>query len=488
MKKYLTIVAAMALWGGVMAQSGEVGLVKGNESKAVDKEDVQHANFVGSIGEQSYWLTKEDDRDGDWSVFAVDLNMKDPKWLRLPIDEKYELVALARQGSMASVVMVDSSRSKKTMVVKFSVDLDSMSLVDGKIDTLCDYDLGKGDRCYVWGAVSDNGLYVGLLTLRQFKAKKQYVSEVALFDNGLNELWRKDFPVGTTSCLAVTDGGEVLTLGNERAGAAERFLVSVVGAKTGENYSMEVTCDRVKDMRIVSVSGRKMICAGLFSPTDTDPDDRLIGGTAMMAFDLDSAKITNFTLNPFQNEDVNILLNKKTKKVQRDKVVPMVVPLASTGMPWGAVLAVGHRHMLRFQNANGTVSTTYYTQGIQMVAIDTDGGVKWVRNMRRNDFEKGSDGLLYIGLFGEGDTVCMLKMESPKYPEEYNIAGEAKEYEAGEKGNLVLYRVAENGDVTKTILEPKTKHMLLMAAKSGEDSVLAVTQKGSKSRLVEMKF
>ncbi len=181
-------------------------------------------------------------------------------------------------------------------------------------------------------------------------------------------------------------------------------------------------------------------------------------------------------------------MNKKTKKVQKEKVMPMVVPLAYAATPYGAVLAVGHRHVLRYKNANGTISTTYFTQGIHLVAIDDNANVKWVRNLRRNDIEKDEDGMLYMALFAENDTVCLVKSECAKYPADYNIAKEAKEYEMGDKGNLVLYRVAEDGEVRKDILEQKTKHMLVSAAKSEDGSVLLLTLKGRKSRLVELKF
>ena len=488
MKKFITIVAAAAMWSCALAQSGELTLTMGNESKEVEDEDVLRAIYMGSAGNQTCWLTREDDNDDAWSAYSVDSNMHVSKWLRLPIKEEYELVSMIRNGSVASVIMVDSSNARNTLVLRFSVDMDSLMLMDDRIDTLANFKLDKGDHCFVWGAVSNNEQYMGLLTLQQFAKKKEYVSTATMYDRGMNELWSKEFPVGTTSCLAVSDYGEMLTLGSKREATAERFLVSVIDANMGENYSATVTCDRLQEMRIVNVLGRKMICAGIFSPNGTDLEDKLVRGTAMMAFDLDSATVTNFTLYPFQNEDVNILLNKKTKKVQRDKAVPMVVPLASAPMPYGAVLAVGHRHMLRYKNANGTVSTTYYTQGLQLVAIDENGGLKWVRNIRRNDIAKGNDDLLYIALFGSDDNVCLLKSESPKYPAEYNIASEAKEYEMGDKGNLVLYRVAENGDVTKSILEQKTKHMLVSAAKTEEGSVLLMTMKGSKSRLGVLKF
>lgn len=487
MKKLLLIGLLLGLIGnGVAGQA--VTLTKGAEGKSLDKESVLNMWYLGNSEDLSCWLTTDDDQDDDWCVVSMDRNMNILRRLALPLDKDYRVVAVNENGWTANVIMVDSSEKKSTVVVRFSVEMDSLVLAEGRVDTLASFTLAKGDRCKVWGAVSANGQYMGLLTLQEFSSKKQYTATATMYDRAMNELWSQEFPVGTTSSVAVSDLGELLTLGYEREAVEERFLVSVIGDRGGENYSMTVNCDRVTDMRIVNVMDRKMICAGVFSPTMSDPEDQLVGGTVMMVFDLDSTHITGFTLNPFQNEDVNILMNKKTKKVQKEKVMPMVVPLAYSATPYGAVLAVGHRHVLRYKNANGTISTTYFTQGIHLVAIDDNANVKWVRNLRRNDIEKDEDGMLYMALFAENDTVCLVKSECAKYPADYNIAKEAKEYEMGDKGNLVLYRVAEDGEVRKDILEQKTKHMLVSAAKSEEGSVLLVTLKGRKSRLVELKF
>lgn len=462
-------------------------LTQGEEGKNVDVESVMDALFVGSSDEATFWLMKDDDRDDRWSVLSLDLNMKELKRLDLPLGSGYERIAVMQVGSAASVVMVDSSAAKRTTVVRVAIDLDSLVLSQGGIDTLADVALAKGDGCHVWGAVSASGEYMGLLTVHRMAAKKQYVAEAMMFDAGMQMQWRKEFPVGRTASVAVTDEGLLVTLGNEHQGTVEHLQVSVIGEDRGESYLAEISSDRVESLQIVSVLGRKVIGAGVFAPTGSKAEDRLVRGTAMMVFDIDSMAVTGFSLNLFQNEDVNIMLNKKTKKVQKDRAVPMVVPLASAAMPWGAVLAVGHRHGLRSVNANGTVSTTYYTQGIHLVAIDEDANVRWVRNIRRNDMAKGDEGLLYMALFAQDDTVCLLKSESYKYPEDYNIAKEAKEYEMGDKGNLVLYRVAGNGDVEKQILEAETKHTLVSAVRCADDSLILTTVKGKKSRLMKGK-
>lgn len=488
MKKIFLLMIVVAGWQcAAQAQGSTITLTKGEEGKKVDVEDVMGAQFLGGNGARSCWLTREDDNKDRWCVYAMDRNQNVLGQLRLGLSREYKTVSMVKGNGVAHVVMVDSSARGRFTVVTFAVDMDSLALVDNRIDTLVNFALKKGDRCYVWGATSDDGERMGVLTLWQMAAKKQYVAEATMFDSEMDTLWNKEYPVGTTGGVAVTNEGELVTFGHEREGNEERLVIGVIGEKSGENYKVTLSGDRLEDMHIVNILGRKLFCAGLFSMKESDPEDDLTGGTAMMVFDLDSAKTSGFSLLPFQNEDMNILLNKKTKKVQKEREVPMVKVLASCGTGWGSVLAVGHAHTLRYMNANGSVTTSYYTQGIHLVAIDGKGEVKWVRNMRRNDMAD-DDAMLYVGLFAEGDTVCLVKTESPKYPGDYNIAAEAKEYEVGEKSHLVMYRVAENGDVEKTVLEPKTKHVLVGVARDDEGHILLTTTRGSKSRMVEMRF
>jgi hypothetical protein len=102
--------------------------------------------------------------------------------------------------------------------------------------------------------------------------------------------------------------------------------------------------------------------------------------------------------------------------------------------------------------------------------------------------QKNMDDKLYIALFAKGDTVCLVKSEHPKYPGSYDIAKDAKELEMGDKNNLVLYAVSVAGDVKKTVLEQKTKHSLVSAAKRENGDIVMLTLDGSKSRMVEMKI
>lgn len=477
-----------------VAQGQSITITKGAAGKMLDEESVRNGWYLGRHGNDDCWLTRTEDgpksfvRSDDWQLVQVDRNLNIHGRLELPMSRNYKVAVARNLGHYAGVIMVDSSEARTMTLVKFEVDLDSMKLVGGKVDTLAQYEKTPTDKCFVWGAVSENGDYAGVLTLIQMTKKRQYVAVATMYGAELEELWRKEFAVGTTSSIAVTNEGEMVTLGFEEGNAEQLFTINVIGKKYGDTYGVRMNCDRVKDMQIVNVLNRKVLCAGLFSPLTSDPKDNMVGGTVSMAFDLDSTELTSFVVRPFQNEDMNILLNKKTKKVQHSQQTQMVVPLAYAPMPYGAVLAVGHRHTLRYINANGTTETSYFAQGIHLVALDEDGKVMWARNVRRNDMQKHSDEKLYMALFPMGDTVCLLKSEHPKYPATYDISKDVKELEMGDKNNLVLYMVSESGEVKKTVLEQKTKHSLVSAAKRGDGEVVMLTLDGGKSRMVEMKI
>lgn len=467
---------------------------KGNPGKEMDEEAVKNAWYLGQRGEHECWLTRTEDgpksfvRRDDWQVVEVDRNLVVQSRLELPMSRLCEVVVARKIDDRADVILVDSSDSRGLTLMGVQVDLDSMRLRNHKIDTLAHYDLDPKDRSYVWGASSSSSDYMGVLVVLQKTKAQQYAAEAVVYDSEMEEFWRREYAVGSTSSMGVSDAGEMVTLGYDGEDDGVRFTINVLGRKSSDSYGMTMECDRIRYMQIVDIRNRKVQCAGLFSPLTSDPKEKMIGGTVSMMFDMDSTTVTRFLVRPFQNEDVNILVNKKTKKVQHDQEAPMVTPLAFARMPYGIVMAVGHRHVLRYKNANGTRESSYYAQGIHLEAFDETGNIMWSRNIRRNDMQKDSDEKLYIALFSSGDDVCLVKSENRKYPSGYDIAKEAKEFELGDKCNLVMYKVSVDGEVSKTILEQKTKHSLVSAAKRGEGDVVMLTLDGAKSRMVDMKI
>jgi hypothetical protein len=278
----------------------------------------------------------------------------------------------------------------------------------------------------------------------------------------------------------------MLTLGTEREGEEEHFIICVIDRRGGDKFNMTVQCEPVKDMRIVNVLGPQMLCAGLIKPADAKKDENLASGVATLSFNLDSMSIGGFTMRYFQNEDINILTNEKTKKIQRDRELPDVAPLSYVPTSYGFVMAVGRMVEEKDVNANGTKTCDYNGVGIHLVAVDATGAVKWVRNVRRNDRQTDSKALLRTPLFMMGETLCLVKNENRKEPGEYIISNDAREYEVGDKSNLVLYRFSEEGDVRKDVLERKTKQALGAAALRYDGTALLITVKGSKTRKMEM--
>jgi len=230
-----------------------------------------------------------------------------------------------------------------------------------------------------------------------------------------------------------------------------------------------------------------VLCSGLVTMSTADPEMDVTSGVVTMVFDRDSGSMQSFRMRFFQNEDKNILLNKNTKKVQREQDVPMIAPLGSIRMPYGTVVASGHRHHLRYVNANGTVTDTYYGRGIHLVAFDTLGNVKWVRNLRRNDKTDIGDEMLELRMFAVGEKAYVLKNEDEDDPEEYIITEEADEYEVGDKSDLVLYELSSDGEVAKTFLEKKTKHALAGMGRRPDGNWVLLSFRGSKCRMAVMK-
>lgn len=477
-----------------MAYGQTVTLTKGNEGKSVNAEMLENGIYICSDEGVHYWLTRCENgpkwftRPDDWQLLKVDVNFDVKERLELPQTNHCGVAVTVRDEDRIGIVLVDSSERSRTDLLTVVVRMDTLALVNGKVDTLASYKYDKKDHCYVWSSTSNGGAYWGVLALVEHPERREYETDAMVYDAGMRKQWRREYAVGTVHDMKLSDRGDMVTLGLERLNFAEQYTLNLLTPSTNETYQFTVGGDPVIDMQIANVLDRKAICMGTFAPQKSKPSEKMTGGVVVLAFDLDSVENKKFTVRQFENEDVNILLNKKTKKVQKDREVPMVTPLAVAPTSFGAVMALGHRHVLRYKQSNGTVSTTYYAQGIHLVAVDGEGDVKWVRNVRRNDVVGDDDALMYMALFENDGTVCMVKKEHKKYPSDYNIAKEAKEFDLEDKGNLVLYCVDDEGEVKKYILEQKTKHSLLSAGQVDDDKTLLMTAHGSKTRMIEMEF
>ncbi|MGX8712433.1 MAG: hypothetical protein ACSW8I_01950 [bacterium] len=495
MKKVLCFVAAISVAIVTMGQEGFINLSKGIESAQTDRDMVLNGRYVGSVDDCDLWVTLSergtrnfDDKD-NWQLVKLNRELEPVGRVELKKTEDMKLLAATMEGNKMSVVFLDQREKRRTVVFKGIVDLDSMYVPSYWLDTVKVMQYGRKDQCFVWSTVSPDGRYVGLVTIVNFKETLQYTAEVKMFDALMNELWSKEYEMGSTQDVHVTNDGSIVTLASERVDGEQKFIFNVVDKKQAETYEVGLKCDPVKEMRIIKVSNNKVLCGGTYQPIESDPDDKMTGGVVALSFSLDTMAVAGFTMRPFQNEDMNILLNKKTKRVQKKQMLPMVDLLATTATPYGGVVALGHRQAMRYTNPNGTAEYSFMTEGIHMVTVDDNAEVQWVRNIRRNDISDEGDDLMYISLFSHDREVCLVKSESPKYPGYYDISDEAPEYEMGDdKGNLVIYRMQEDGEISKTILDKKSKFALASSAIRRDGSIILLMLREKKSRMVELRF
>lgn len=497
MKKLLLTIVAMAALVGAKAQK-ELTLI-GEESKKVEADMMMNARYLGSLEGLDIWLTKSDEgvkglaNKRDWHVVKFGDELVPMERADLPLTDRCRVlgaVGFEQNASgihKASVLLVDSSARGKTSILRARLKTDTLSLEGGRVDTVDNYTYGRKDLCKVWCAVSPNGRYLAVLTIVQYKERKDYISVTKVFDENLDVVWAKDYGVGATEALYVDDNGTVYTMGLERTSNGVRILTNVMDQASANSYRTDKQCDPIHDLQIANVIGPKVLCSGLVTMSTADHEMDVTSGVVTMVFDRDSGSMQSFRMRFFQNEDKNILLNKNTKKVQREQDVPMIAPLGSIRMPYGTVVASGHRHHLRYVNANGTVTDTYYGRGIHLVAFDTLGNVKWVRNLRRNDKTDIGDEMLELRMFAVGEKAYVLKNEDEDDPEEYIITEEADEYEVGDKSDLVLYELSSDGEVAKTFLEKKTKHALAGMGRRPDGNWVLLSFRGSKCRMAVMK-
>jgi hypothetical protein len=490
-KQVLLTIALMA--AGMAAWGQTINYTVHPESKATDRQMVANGTYLTTVENLDCWVThsskgaKEMEDDDNWQIVALDANLVPAKRIELRNTEDCKLLAATADGIHAGVLLVDSSHSKQTTVFKAAANLETMTL-DSIGDTLASYTFDRKDRCMVWGAASANGQYLGMLTIIHYDKNNTYVATASLYDAQLNLQWSKEFATGSVDNIYVTDDGQIITFGNERINEVEQFNLCVLTSRDGNAYSTTANCERLKDMRIVTVVGNSVITAGIVAAPHTKAKNDIAGGVAILTFDLESRTYGEFNLRPFENEDVNVMLNKKTKKVQHYMEVPRVKMVACAPTSDGVVLAFCQNYISNFVNANGATSDSYVASGIHLMAINASGSIKWVRNLRRNDIQKNGNDMLYISLFTSGEDICLVKNEHRKYPDDYDIAKDVPEYEIEDKGNVVLYGITPEGNVKKAVMEKKVTHMLAASAIRPDGTIVLMGLRGNKSRMVELKI
>ena len=489
MKNRLMAWAFVALMGGMaMAQPS---LAPGAESKRVTAAMIDGGRYVGQHEGLHCWLTRSPKstlgtlRKNEWFVLMADQNLEPLKALGLPQSHNCELLACTLHEGRLCALLADQSESRRSMVYAAVANLDSMRVEGGALRLVDSVALQKKDRCMLWGATSPDGSLLALVEVVQFGEKKQYTASATVFDSELREVWSKQYALGSLHQVFVTNDGTLVTLGYENDDPDVHFVFNVLGPKKSESYGVTVKCEPISSLYLANVTGGRAVAVGTFRPAKLRGDHPLCGGVVGMSFGISEGALLDFTIRPFQNEDINILENEKTSKVQRNQVTDLVKVLGCEAVGYGGVLALGRNYDESYVEANGTLRHTHHAYGVHLAAVDTTGRIRWVRNLRRNDVQKGDDDLLRVVLCGVGDNLCVLKNEGPKQPAAYDIAKAAKTYTVGDKSNLALYSIGADGTVEKHILEHKTKQQLLAAEQLHAQGLLLLTGKGGKTRAAE---
>ena len=483
MKKRILMVCAVTALTMMTAVAQPV-LGKGAENRKVDAETLLAARQAGVHEGHDVWVVEGKKHVKQVVVMGMDLEAL--VTATVPHSGDWEPLATALDDGRLSLMLADRSSSKRTTILGCTVDLGTGAVSD--VDTLYAASYGRKDDCMVWASVSPDKSKMALASIVTYNDEKRYETFIAVYDHELGRIWAREYPLVTMYEMFLTDEARVVTLGLEEEGEETRLVFNTLGKTKSESLAATVKCDPIKELHLVNVVGSRAVAMGLYHPIEGRHADRYTQGVIGLAFDVDKAELSGLTMRPFQNEDMNLFLNRHTKKLQRDQMCDHIELLGTAATPFGGVLAAGRVVRVETTNSAGSVQIENHDFGIHVVAVDTTGAVTWVRNVRRNDVAKKHTELLQVSLVQDGDYTCVVKSEHPKEPAIYDIAKEGRSYEAGDKGNLVVYSIAENGDVEKVLVERKSGQAHVRTMMRPDGTLVLLTSNGSKSRLAELKF
>lgn len=480
MKRIITMLLLALPALSVMSQPA---MTKGMEGKHLSVEDLTNARYVGTQDNLDSWIMEG--RKHVKQVVLTDLNLVPVSVAPIEGSGNKEVLAASIDGYRTGVLLVERS-SRRTAVFRCEVDADSRAIVES-YDTVVVFDYGRKDNCMVWAATSPSGNFNALICVAQMNESMQYSTYSALFDSRMHKIWDKEYALGSLHDVWVTDAGRVVTLGEEHEGEETHFIFNMLDSMRAVTYDAAVKCDPLQELHLANVVGSRAIVIGTYRPEGGKKAEKLTEGVITMAFDIDSAMIAGIMMRPFQNEDINIFLNMKTKKIQKEQECDHIVTLGCVATPYGAVLALGRNLEIEKSSNSGSVTREGHGIGVNLVAADTSGRVRWVRNLRRNDMSK-EGGAPRLGVASADGKVCISKSEGAKYPEIYDISDDAKQFEVGSKGNMVVYTVDADGVTEKLLLERKSKQTIFRSLTRADGTLLMFSNNSKKTRLTELRF
>lgn len=464
--KRLIIIAMML---AAFTSQAQLQLNAGLESKAVSADVLEKGTMVGRYDDNSVWLTAI--RHG-WRLMALDRDLQVVQAAEMEINADKLLAATMNGNTATMILLTQEKKNTRVMVAHLSLEGES------SVDTLADYNMpGRKDQCLVWGATSQLGNYMAVVTVRLYADSAEYIPTAYLVAPRGNVVYKHEFAMTSIDQIFVTDNGRIVTLATDNTEAGVEIMVNYVTANITDTSRNSIPCDPLRDIKIVNVVGNRMVAIATTSGRGRKGDNACNGMMAM-SFDLDSAKVHKCTSQRFTTEDINVLYNRYLRKGVKSMVAENVSILGCVPTSYGGAMAITRSFEEQTTTNDGIYHHLFQHMGIHVVGANTEGELAWVSNIRCHDMQENNGNKLYLGINGDGKNVYIYKTENPKDSYTYDINRAAKVQKTGKKGNLVRYAILPNGFVEKAVLERKTKHNFLLVTANQE----IITVRGRKLR------
>ncbi len=464
--KRLIIIAMML---AAVAGQAQFKLIKGPESKAFSANTLSTATLLGRYEDNNVWLNET--RHG-WCVTALDHVFQPVASVEIRTNAK-ELVAATIKGNSATLLIAERVKNQTTVYVAH-LSLDSTTAVD-TFATMTT--TSNKDKCRLWGATSPSGNYMGCMMITEFNETKQYNAIAYLLDASGKEVHNYEYPLASMDDMFVTDDGRIVTLGYECNNSKVQFSVNYITAKKVESGAGTIDCNAIRDIEIVNVIGDRMIAMGTIQGNGRKAL-KTCGGVLALSYDLAESKIHNYSIRPFSTEDMNIFYNRKLNKDSKEDAAKNIMVMERMATNFGGVMALSRSFDQLKSGNDGLEKHTYTRVGLHVVAVDMDGNVKWISNLRSYDVQKNNGNLIGIGMVnGINDEVYIYKYQNIGMPWIFSNVKPAKKMQVGKKNNLVRFAIDQEGNTTMTVIEPKSKHSLLRVTPNEE----IITLRGKKN-------
>ena len=473
----------IALTGVSMAQPA---IGRGRENKFVSPEAMAGACYVGQQAKLDAWVLRG--RKDRLELAMIDANMVPQFEAELPDTKEMTCLAATMDPEQANILVFGAPNKHQTVVGAFRVKMDKYEVIGGRMDTLLRFDYGKKDECMVWGGQSPSGHFVGVLSVIKYKETGLYRTMATMYDEKLTKLWEQEVPLGSLSQLRVSDLGHFVTFGIEEEGEESIFVFNTISSRDHHTFRTKAKCDGVRMAELVGVADQQALVIGTYGVAGSKKMKKMTGGVLALSFDLQSGEPTAFTLRAFENEDINIFRNEKTKKKQKKLIVENVDMLHAVQTSYGAAAIFSLQYRLTYQNASGVEQNDYCSTGLHCMAMDRNGQIKWVRNLRRNMVQSDDYLMMDASLIEANGRTCVLTVEHKKSPDSYDIAKPAKQNTIGSEGKLVYYGINAEGEVQKLWLEKNTKYGIIRTIQHEDGNLMIYEGRKDLTRAVDLRF